>query len=122
MKKKISLYLMVTLYVGAGLNHFIHPSSYYPIIPPYLPYHPLINILAGIAELVLGTMLIFKNTRKLAAYGIIILLILFIPAHIYMIQRNGCMGDKVCWPAWVAWVRLFPLQFILIWWAWANRK
>jgi uncharacterized membrane protein len=44
-------------------------------------------------------------------------LILFIPAHIYMIEKGGCMSIQMCLPAWVAWVRLFPLQFILIAWA-----
>lgn len=122
MIKRISLYLMIILYLAAGVNHFIHPGSYYPIIPDYLPYHAQINILAGIAELVLGILLIFPVTRKVAAYGIIVLLVLFVPAHIYMIQKSGCMNETMCWQARVAWVRLFPLQFVLMWWAWWHRK
>ena len=113
---------MVTLYVAAGINHFVHPQSYYPIIPDYLPFHPSINMLSGIAELVLGILLLVPATRKAAAYGIIVLLVLFIPAHIYMIQKGGCMGKEICIPLWGAWLRLFPLQFILIAWAWWDRK
>ena len=113
---------MVTLYVAAGINHFVHPQSYYPIIPGYLPFHPSINILSGIAELVLGILLLVPATRKAAAYGIIVLLVLFIPAHIYMIQKGGHMSETINWPVWAVWVRLFPLQFVLIWWAWLNRK
>ncbi len=121
MKKTISLYLMIALYLGAGVNHFIHKKSYLAIIPPYFPNHAMINILAGIAELILGAMLIFKQTRTAAAYGIIVLLVFFIPVHIYMIQKNICLSEIICWP-WVAWVRLFPVQLLLIWWAWSNRK
>ena len=112
---------MIALYLGAGLNHFIHKELYLAIIPTYFPNHALINIFAGVAEQILGAMLIFKQTRTAAAYGIIIMLILFIPVHIYMIQNNVCLSEIICWP-WVAWVRLFPVQFLLIWWAWSNRK
>ena len=124
MLKKISLVLLIILYIGAGINHFWHPAGYYSIIPKYIPNHYLINILSGIAELILGTLLIFPATRKFAAYGIVLMLIAFIPAHIYMIQKGGCMGPKpaLCIPLWGAWLRLFPLQFIMMWWAWWHRK
>jgi uncharacterized membrane protein len=117
MAKKISLVILIVFYVLAGINHFWHPESYYDLIPPYLPFPGLINYASGIAEIVLGLLLLMPATRKVAAFGIIALLILFIPAHIYMIQMDGCISINFCVPAWVAWVRLFPLQFILIAWA-----
>ncbi len=124
MLKKISLVLLIVLYLGAGINHFWHPAGYYSIIPDYIPNHYLVNILSGIAELILGTLLIFSATRRFAAYGIILMLIAFIPAHIYMIQKGGCMGPPpaICTTPFIAWVRLFPLQFVLMWWAWWHRK
>jgi uncharacterized membrane protein len=122
--KQAALALLILLYICAGINHFWHPLPYYSIIPPYLPKPYLINIAAGVFELLFGLMLIFSSTRKMAAYGIVLMLIAFIPAHIYMIQKGGCMGPKpaLCIPLWLAWVRLFPLQFILIWWAFASRS
>lgn len=122
MLKKISLVLLIILYAGAGINHFIHPTGYYSIIPPYLPNHYLINILAGIAEISCAVLLMIPDTRKLGAYLVIAMLIAFIPAHIYMIQKGGCMGTEICIPLWGAWLRLFPLQFILIAWAWWHRN
>lgn len=113
---------MIVLYIGAGINHFVHPGVYYPIIPPYLPNHSIINIVSGILEIVLGLLLIFSKTRTAAAYGIIVLLTLFIPAHIYMIVKSGCISETMCVPAWAAWLRLFPLQFVLMTWAWWHRK
>ena len=122
MLKIISLVLLIILYAGAGINHFIHPTGYYSIIPPYLPNHYLINIFAGIAEIICAVLLAIPFTRKLGAYLVIAMLIAFIPAHIYMIQKGGCMGKEICIPLWGAWLRLFPLQFILIAWAWWHRK
>ena len=120
--RKFSLLAMIAVYLLAGINHFIKPAMYYPIIPPYLPWPVTINIISGIAEIILAGMLVFESTRRLAAIGIIIMLIAFIPAHVYMIQKGGCMSAAVCIPAWAAWVRLFPLQFVLMYWAWTNRK
>lgn len=124
MLKRISLLLLIILYIGAGINHFWHPTGYLSIIPPYLPYHEAINYISGIAELTFAVLLIFSATRRFAAYGIAVMLVAFIPAHIYMIQKGGCMGTggALYIPAWLAWVRLFPLQFILIWWALFHAK
>jgi uncharacterized membrane protein len=121
MLKKISLFLLILLYVGAGINHFWHPSFYYSIIPPYLPNPYLVNIAAGIAEIGLGVLLIFSASRKVAVYLIIAMLIAFITVHIYMIQKGGCMNDLVCIPLWKAWLRL-AMQPVLIFWAWWHRK
>ena len=64
----------------------------------------------------------FKQTKFYAAVGIIILLILFLPAHIWFIQKGGCMGESLCVPVWVAWVRLIVFHPLLIAWAWWHRK
>ncbi|MEO7766012.1 MAG: hypothetical protein ABIS01_01255, partial [Ferruginibacter sp.] len=118
MIKKTCLVLMVILYLGAGINHFVHPNGYLAIIPPYFPFPVFINIASGALEIILATLLMFASTKRMAAMGIIILLVLFIPAHLFMIQKGGCVNNTVCWPAWLAWLRLFPIQFILMWWAW----
>ena len=112
---------MILLYVGAGINHFLHPQFYYAIIPPYIPDHYLANVLAGISEITLGFLLIFPTTRKWAAYGIAAMLLVFFTVHVYMIQEGGCMNELVCISLWKAWARLF-FQPLLIAWAWWNRK
>jgi len=117
MMKQISLTIMTIFYLVAGINHFVHPASYYVLIPPFIPFPVIVNIISGMGELFFGALLIMPVTRKAGVYGIIALLILFIPTHIYMILKGGCMSPGLCVPVWVAWVRLFPLQFILIYWA-----
>ena len=120
--KKVSGILISLFYILAGINHFWHAGFYYELIPDYLPAHNFINIFSGIAEIVLGIGIFFKQTKFLSAVGIIILLILFLPAHIWFIQKGGCMGESLCVPVWVAWVRLIVFHPLLIAWAWWHRK
>ncbi len=115
--QQISLYLQVLLYLAAGINHFVHPLFYVRIIPPYLPDASLLNTISGIAEIVLGIMLLFPATRVLAAFGIMAMLVAFIPAHIYMIQIS-----KTPTALWISWLRLIPGQPLLIYWAYSLVK
>ena len=120
--KKILLYLFILLYLLAGINHFWHPQSYLGIIPPYLPWHKWINYAAGIGEIVLAIGMMFKSTRKLAAYGIIAMLIAFIPAHIYMIEKAPFAMGTIYVTPFAAGIRLLVFQPLLIAWAWLLRK
>jgi len=116
--KKISLVAMIIGYLLAGVNHFRVPESYIRIIPPYIPLPKLMNLLAGFFEILFGLLLIFKRTRILAARGIILLLILFIPIHVDMVIRAPFqLGGLYVTPL-IAWIRLAVLQPLLIWWAW----
>lgn len=109
------------LYVVAGINHFINPDFYISIIPPYLPFPNEINTLAGICEILFAILLISPKTRKFGAYAIILMLIAFIPSHIYTIQVGGCIPNGNCVPEWIVWFRLFPIQPLLMAWAWWHR-
>lgn len=120
--KRLSFILFCALYIGAGVNHFWHPKAYIDLIPPYFPDHYLLNIIAGTFEIIGGVLMIIPSTRKISAWLIIALLIAFIPAHIYWIQMHSCVSKHLCTAEWIAWLRLFPFQFILIWWAWKTYK
>jgi len=56
--RKISLITIILFYLLAGINHFRNPASYLRIIPPYIPYPTLANILAGGFEVLFALMLI----------------------------------------------------------------
>lgn len=122
MKHKLSLWLQATFYFLGGLNHFINPQFYLELIPRYLVYFNELNLLAGIAEVILGLGLIYRPTRKMAVYGIILMLIAFIPSHVYFIQIGSCLEGGLCAPAWVGWLRLLLVHPALMFWAWTVRK
>jgi uncharacterized membrane protein len=116
--KKASLVVQILFYLVAGINHFRSPDSYYRIIPPYIPNPIVVNILAGCFELFFGTMLIFSKTRPFAAWGIMLMLLAFLPVHISMIGNAPLkLGDLLVTP-FIAWIRLIILQPLLILWAW----
>ena len=106
-------YLMGVLFVLAGMNHFRKPKLYERIMPPYIPAHNTMVMVSGLTEMVLGFMIMNKNTQEGAAWGIIAMLIVFIPIHIYMLQ-NEYAAMKL--PKWVLILRI-PLQFGLMYWA-----
>ncbi|WP_229676875.1 DoxX family protein [Pedobacter psychrotolerans] len=86
-------------------------------MPKWLPAHGFLIYLSGVLEVILGIMLLFSRTKKLAALFIILMLIAFIPAHIYMIQIAPFLLGKILITPFMAWVRL-PFQVLLIAWAW----
>ena len=121
--KKISLIVLIAGYLLAGANHFYNPVSYYHIIPKYLPFPVLLNILAGIFEILFALLLISAKTRRYAAYGIIFMLIAFIPVHIQMvIDAPFLLGGKWTVTPAIAWLRLIVFQPLLILWAWWHRE
>lgn len=120
--KKVSLTVLILFYLVAGANHFGSPDSYYRIMPSYIPYHVLVNILAGCFELLFALGLIFPKTRPIAAFGIILMLLAFLPVHIGMIGDAPLkVGNLLVTPL-IAWIRLVVLQPLLILWAWWYTK
>lgn len=105
------------LYILGGINHFISTPAYHTIMPKWLPAHAFLIYLSGMMEIVSGIMLLFSRTKKLAALFIILMLVAFLPAHIYMIQIAPFQLGKILVTPLIAWVRL-PFQLLLIGWAW----
>lgn len=114
--------LLIGFYGFAGSYHFINPKFYYPLIPDYLPYPEFINYASGFFEIIFAIGVTIPKTRFIAVKGIIAILIVFIPSHIYFITEGGCMSGSLCVPLWVAWVRLIVIHPLLIIWAWSIRK
>ncbi len=122
MIKRLSLWLLVVGYFIAGVNHFYNPGSYLRIIPAYISLPQVANILAGAFEILFALLLIPKKTRRYSAYGIILMLIAFLPVHIDMIINAPLQLGKITVTPLLAWVRI-ALQPVLILWAWwhSNR-
>jgi uncharacterized membrane protein len=115
--KHISLIILIVFYFVAGVNHFRDPGSYTRIIPDYLPFKPVLNYAAGFFELLFSVMLIFVSTRKLAAWGIMLMLLAFLPVHITMAGEAPLQLGKLTVTPLIAWLRLIVLQPLLILWA-----
>ena len=113
---------MVYFYINVGIKHFTDPNWFLYIIPPYLEFVGIeLVYLSGFFEVILGTLLILKKTRKIGAYGLILLLIAVYPANIYL-ALNERPQELIGISSFAAsWIRL-PIQFILIGLAYWHSK
>lgn len=121
--KKGLLIIAIVFYIFAGYNHFANPSFYLPLIPPYLSlWANELNLLSGIIEIILGILLIPKKTRQYAAWAIVLMLIAFIPSHIYFIQKGTFTLGSITINPTISWIRLLVVHPLLIIWAWQISK
>jgi uncharacterized membrane protein len=111
-------YLLCVFFVAAGLNHFINSTIYLKIMPPYLPWHLFLVYLSGFFEVALGVLLLVPALTRVAAWGLIALLVAVFPANIHMATNHGLYPDI---NPLALWLRL-PLQAVFIAWAyWYTR-
>jgi len=99
----------------AGVMHFVDPQFFDDIVPPWLPPSARFwTYASGVAELVVGPMLLVPRTRRVGAVAAIVLFVAVYPANLYMAWdwRDRPAGEQL-----VAWGRL-PFQFLFIWLAW----
>ena len=116
---QISLkYLFAVSFMGAGVNHFLAQEFYARMMPPYLPWHLFLVYLSGLAEIALGGLLLVPRLKRLAAWGLIALLIAVFPANIHMAVHPDLFPEI---GAAMLWARL-PVQAFLIAWAYAYTR
>ncbi len=101
---------MSCFYMNVGVKHFVEPEWFLQIMPPQFPNHYEAVYLSGFFELLFGFMLINPQTRFLAGWGIIFVMIAVFPANLYLAVSNGeAMGISKE----LAWGRL-PFQYVFI--------
>ncbi len=92
----------------AGLMHFIKPKFFFNFIPNFFP-KLWVNWVVGLIELILGLCIFINKLAHDAAFGVIILLIILTPIHIWdYLKEKPAIGSKK-----IALARI-PFQFVLI--------
>lgn len=110
------LYLLSLNLCSVGFAHLLFPDFFVSIIPAGLPNPEWLNVVSGLAEIVLGVFLLEPRTRPFAAWGTIALLIAVFPANVNMLIENiGPDGPGTGYPL----VNLIRLPFQLLFGAWA---
>jgi uncharacterized membrane protein len=113
--QNFALVAAAVFYIATGALHFIAPGPYLKIVPPYLlPHAAGVVGVSGLLEILGGIGLLVTRTRRVAAWGLVALLIAVFPANIYMAVSPSDTGVGSISPV-LLWGRL-PLQGILIWW------
>jgi uncharacterized membrane protein len=111
--KSVSIAILSFGYIYVGIQHFYNPSFFLAIMPPYLPFHLPLVYTSGAIEIALGIGLLFKNSRKYAAWGLIALLLAVYPANIYLALNEEPQQALGISEFLASWIRL-PLQFVMI--------
>lgn len=104
--------LLATFFIVGGLLHFVFPAAYIGIMPIWLPWHPELVLLSGIAEIAGGIGVLSPMLRRAAGIGLIVLSIAVLPANIQMLLDALALA-KAFWILALLGLRL-PLQLLLI--------
>lgn len=109
---EITVFILKIIYGGffcfAGIMHIIKPDFFKHFIPDFLP-KKLVNYVVGFVEFSLGFGLFFAETNKIASLGILLILVLLLPIHIWDVpKKKPAIGSKK-----IAIIRI-PLQFLLM--------
>jgi uncharacterized membrane protein len=108
----VSTILFGSIMILAGIMHFIKPHVYDAFIPDFMS-KVLVNYATGTIEILIGIGTLTKRFRKSATLALFILMIVFLPLHtLDLFKEHPAIGSHL-----IAAIR-FPIQFILIAWAW----
>jgi uncharacterized membrane protein len=116
MIKKILPYLLAALMLLGAYGHIANPDFYRPMTPAFIPLG-FANWASVVVEAAIGIGLIIPSTRKLAAWGFFLLMIVFLPIHIWdLIQETPVVGSRQA-----AVIRLI-VQLLLIYAGWYVQR
>jgi uncharacterized membrane protein len=104
-------YRIAALLLGTGTVHFLAPKPFDDIIPAELPGSPrLYTYLSGVAEVVIGALLLPRRTRRSAALAAAALFVAVFPGNLNMVRL---WWDKP-WPMRIVALARLPLQIPMI--------
>ena len=87
-------------------------------MPDHYSHPEALVRLSGLAEILGGLGLLVPATRRTAAGGIVVMLVVFLDVHQSMLRHAERFPGV---PKWTLWARI-PLQFLLIGWAWTYTR
>jgi uncharacterized membrane protein len=113
----VGRWVFAALFVVSGVGHFVAADTFVRMIPPYLPYPRALVLVSGILEIALGVLLLVPRSARLAAWGLIALLVAVFPANVHIYRHQELFPI----PPLVHLLRL-PMQAVLILWAYAYTR
>ena len=110
-------------FVLIGISHLATPEKLVYMVDGWLLYANELVTISGLAEIAGGLGLLLPRFRRLAAWGLILLLILMFPANINVAVNQLPPPGGLPASPWYIWSRLLfqPLYIAWIWWS-AVRK
>lgn len=108
------LVVIALFFIIGGIAHFVVADFFMMAMPDYIGYHKQIVVISGVFEILGAIGILIPQTRLLAGYGLIALIIAVFPANINMALHPEKYQDL---PELLLYIRL-PFQFLFIWFVW----
>ena len=109
--------LFALFMIMGGVQHFLKPDFYLPFVPSFLPFQMAIIYVSGFIEIALGLLLLFRKYARIAAVGVFMLMLIFLPVHVWDIFTDTpAIGSHKA-----SWIRL-PFQFLFLAIAWKIKQ
>ncbi|RZI97369.1 MAG: hypothetical protein EOO54_29825 [Haliea sp.] len=102
-------FVFLWFFIG-GIAHFVFTETEMRIVPPTIPWPREAVLVSGVFELLGAAGLLWRPTRRAAAWGLFALTIAVTPAHFYMLERPELFPVVPYW----ALVARLPLQVALL--------
>ena len=117
--RKIILIITAFIYGLMGILHLLFPEKFLFIMPAWMPFQiPLIYI-SGVAEIVLAILLLIKQTRRISAWLIIVML----AVYLFLIHVPQAIDFYKTSNKNFMWTLLrIPLQFLFIYLLWPRKR
>jgi uncharacterized membrane protein len=109
---------LATMFLFSAMSHFTPmKKDLIAMVPPTLPRPELLVFITGLAELAGAVGLLIPPLRFWAACGLILLLLLMLPANVSAASRGIPLRGRSPTPLWLR----VPMQVLFIVWAWMVR-
>ena len=111
---RIPLLVIAFFFITSGISHFVVADFFIMAMPDYLGYHKELVIISGIFEIMGAIGILVPQSRLLAGYGLIALIVAVYPANINMAlhpETYNSINELFLY------IRL-PFQFLFIWFVW----
>jgi len=103
---------LAILFTVTGISHFLFHGFFSSMVPAWIPYPAAVVTVTGVLELLGAVGLIIPETRELAGWCLIALLVAVFPANIEMLVTARAAQSSALVET-LLWLRL-PLQPLLI--------
>jgi uncharacterized membrane protein len=113
-----SPYAFSFFFIVAGALHFTHTQFYIQKIPAVIPFRAGLVITAGILEILLAILALFRRSRQFGSRAIMIFLGALVPVNLFHLLASGHQQGA---SSLLLWARL-PFLAALSYWAYRNSK
>jgi uncharacterized membrane protein len=111
-------YALAIMFFFTAISHFLPMRrDLIAMVPPSLPRPDVLVFATGLAELAGAIGLLIPSLRFWAALGLILLMVLMLPANISAARRRVLLRGRPPTPLWIR----VPMQILFVAWAWMVR-